>query len=226
MSGPGPSGPGPGTPSGGGGSAALHPADARRFAGRVDDLERTVAEAREALRRLAEDPLATGTGQDNAEMAAWYRELLVTDTVPAADDLSRQLDAVRRAVVEGAAAWEESERSITDSLGPGDRAPVIAGTTIERVTMYASPVHGRDRRAPRDRPTGRVPIVDAGPTLGQDGEAVTTNDNDGLVVLAVDDEEPALMELAYLLEQDQRVTTVLKANDSISALRILTGGDR
>ena len=48
---------------------------------------------------------------------------------------------------------------------------------------------------------------------------MTTNDNDGLVVLAVDDEEPALMELAYLLEQDQRVTTVLKANDSISALR-------
>ena len=68
--------------------------------------------------------------------------------------------------------------------------------------------------------------MDAGPTLGQDGEAVTTNDNDGLVVLAVDDEEPALMELAYLLEQDQRVSTVLKANDSISALRILTGGDQ
>ena len=55
---------------------------------------------------------------------------------------------------------------------------------------------------------------------------MTTNDNDGLVVLAVDDEEPALMELAYLLEQDQRVSTVLKANDSISALRILTGGDQ
>ena len=64
------------------GFAALDPEDARRFAGRVDDLERTVAEAREALRRLAEDPLATGTGQENAEMASWYRELLVTDTVP------------------------------------------------------------------------------------------------------------------------------------------------
>jgi hypothetical protein len=127
MSGPGPLGPGPGTPSGADGSAALNPADARRFAGRVDDLERTVAEAREALRRLAEDPLATGTGQDNAEMAAWYRELLVTDTVPAADDLSRQLDAVRRAVVEGTAAWEESERSITDSLGPGTDAPGPTG---------------------------------------------------------------------------------------------------
>ncbi|GAA4827121.1 hypothetical protein GCM10023201_12390 [Actinomycetospora corticicola] len=110
------SGPGPASERG---FAALDPADAERFAGRVDDLERTVAEAREALRRLAEDPLATGTGQENTEMAAWYRELLVTDTVPAADDLARQLDAVRRAVVEGTAAWRESERSIRDSLDPG-----------------------------------------------------------------------------------------------------------
>jgi two-component system, LytTR family, response regulator LytT len=68
--------------------------------------------------------------------------------------------------------------------------------------------------------------VDGGTTGVQDGGTVTTNDNDGLVVLAVDDEEPALMELAFLLEQDQRVGTVLKANDSISALRILTGGDQ
>ena len=55
---------------------------------------------------------------------------------------------------------------------------------------------------------------------------MTTNDNDGLVVLAVDDEEPALQELAFLLDQDPRVGTVLRANDSISALRILTGGDQ
>lgn len=55
---------------------------------------------------------------------------------------------------------------------------------------------------------------------------MNTSENDGLVVLAVDDEEPALMELAYLLEQDQRVGTVLRASDSISALRILTGGDQ
>lgn len=100
------------------GFAALDPEDARRFAGRVDDLERTVAEAREALRRLAEDPLATGTGQENAEMASWYRELLVTDTVPAAEDLTRQLDAVRRAVVEGTAAWEEADRTISESVDP------------------------------------------------------------------------------------------------------------
>lgn len=100
------------------GFAALDPEDARRFAGRVDDLERTVAEAREALRRLAEDPLATGTGQENAEMASWYRELLVTDTVPAAEDLTRQLDAVRRAVVEGTAAWEEADRTISDPVDP------------------------------------------------------------------------------------------------------------
>jgi DNA-binding LytR/AlgR family response regulator len=68
--------------------------------------------------------------------------------------------------------------------------------------------------------------VDVRTSAGQDGVAVNTSENDGLVVLAVDDEEPALMELAYLLEQDQRVGTVLRASDSISALRILTGGDR
>lgn len=109
-------------PGGDGRAASLDPEDARRFASRVDDLERTVAEAREALRRLAEDPLATGTGQDNAEMAAWYRELLVTDTVPAADELTRELDAVRRAVVEGTAAWEEADRRTGDAFrsGPGD----------------------------------------------------------------------------------------------------------
>ena len=43
----------------------------------------------------------------------------------------------------------------------------------------------------------------------------------GLVVLAVDDEEPALEELAYLLGEDSRVGLVLKASDATDALRIL-----
>ena len=43
----------------------------------------------------------------------------------------------------------------------------------------------------------------------------------GLVVLAVDDEEPALEELAYLLNEDPRVGVVLKASDATDALRIL-----
>lgn len=90
-------------------SAALSPADARRFTSHLDDLERSVAEARDALRRLAETPLATGGGQDNAAIAAWYRDLLAADAAPAADELARELDAVRRAVGEGAAAWEETE---------------------------------------------------------------------------------------------------------------------
>ena len=48
------------------------------------------------------------------------------------------------------------------------------------------------------------------------------NDNSGgLVVLAVDDEEPALEELAYLLGEDKRVGMVLKASDATDALRIL-----
>jgi DNA-binding LytR/AlgR family response regulator len=50
---------------------------------------------------------------------------------------------------------------------------------------------------------------------------VDTNDSSALVVLAVDDEEPALEELAFLLSQDPRVGTVLKASDATDALRIL-----
>ena len=56
----------------------------------------------------------------------------------------------------------------------------------------------------------------------QDEEIVDGNDNSGgLVVLAVDDEHPALEELAYLLSEDSRVGTVLKASDATDALRIL-----
>jgi DNA-binding LytR/AlgR family response regulator len=51
---------------------------------------------------------------------------------------------------------------------------------------------------------------------------VDSNDSSGgLVVLAVDDEEPALEELAYLLNEDSRVGVVLKASDATDALRIL-----
>jgi DNA-binding LytR/AlgR family response regulator len=56
----------------------------------------------------------------------------------------------------------------------------------------------------------------------QDEEIVDSNDSSGgLVVLAVDDEEPALEELAYLLSEDSRVGMVLKASDATDALRIL-----
>ena len=48
-----------------------------------------------------------------------------------------------------------------------------------------------------------------------------STDSPGLVVLAVDDEEPALEELAYLLSEDPRVGLVLKASDATDALRIL-----
>ena len=44
---------------------------------------------------------------------------------------------------------------------------------------------------------------------------------DGLVVLAVDDEPPALDELRYLLERQDEVATVLSASDATDALRQL-----
>ncbi|WP_219418743.1 LytR/AlgR family response regulator transcription factor [Pseudonocardia nigra] len=51
-----------------------------------------------------------------------------------------------------------------------------------------------------------------------------SNDSSGgLVVLAVDDEEPALEELAYLLSEDSRVGIVLKASNATDALRVLNG---
>ena len=50
---------------------------------------------------------------------------------------------------------------------------------------------------------------------------VSTQVSDGLTVLAVDDEEPALQELAHLLNEDHRVGTVLTAPDATEALRIL-----
>lgn len=55
------------------------------------------------------------------------------------------------------------------------------------------------------------------PTAGtpRDGEA------GGLVVLAVDDETPALDEISYLLRGDPRVGTVLTAANAAQALRVL-----
>lgn len=91
------------------GSAAIRPTDARAFAGRVDALEQGVIEAHEALARLAVEPLAIGSGADNAAIAAWYRDLVSADTVPAARTLAGELEGVRRAVREGAAAWEHTE---------------------------------------------------------------------------------------------------------------------
>ena len=44
-----------------------------------------------------------------------------------------------------------------------------------------------------------------------------------LTVLAVDDEPPALDELAYLLRADPRVGEVVTAGDAVSALRVLEG---
>lgn len=47
----------------------------------------------------------------------------------------------------------------------------------------------------------------------------------GLRVLAVDDEPPALDELAYLLRADHRVTNVRTAGDAVSALKVLEEGE-
>lgn len=101
------SAPDPGT--GGSEGASMRPDEARAFAGKVDALEQGVTEAQDALGRLAAESLAVGSGEDNAAIAAWYRALVTSDTVPAARTLAAELDALRRAVRESAAAWEHTD---------------------------------------------------------------------------------------------------------------------
>lgn len=107
--------PSPG-PVGPGGTAAVRPADVAAFARRVDALSQGVTEAHEALRRLSDAPLPVGSGDDNRAIAGWYRDLLVGDTAPAAAALATDLDTVRRAVRESAAAWEQADRGAAGYL--------------------------------------------------------------------------------------------------------------
>lgn len=51
-----------------------------------------------------------------------------------------------------------------------------------------------------------------------------TTTNDTLEVLVVDDEQPALEDLAYLLRQHPRIGTVVTASDATEALRCLRDG--
>lgn len=52
---------------------------------------------------------------------------------------------------------------------------------------------------------------------------VSTHDNAGLLVLAVDDEAPGLSEIKFLLESSPHIRRVLTAFDAAEALRILRG---
>jgi uncharacterized protein YukE len=102
----------------GGGEAAMRPDEARAFAGKVDALEQGVTEAQAALDGLGAESLAVGSGEDNAAIAAWYRELVTSDTVPAARTLAAELDALRRAVRESAAAWEHTDAGAAATYRP------------------------------------------------------------------------------------------------------------
>ncbi|MEV0677066.1 LytTR family DNA-binding domain-containing protein [Actinosynnema sp. NPDC050436] len=59
--------------------------------------------------------------------------------------------------------------------------------------------------------------------MGKMRGTVTTHDNTGLLVLAVDDEAPGLSEIKYLLESSPHIRRVLTAFDAAEALRILRG---
>lgn len=102
--------------AGGGGEAAMRPDETRAFAGKVDALEQGVTEAQAALDGLAAESLAVGTGEDNAAIAAWYRDLVTSDTVPAARTLAAELAELRRAVRESATAWEQADADAAASF--------------------------------------------------------------------------------------------------------------
>ncbi|MET8761738.1 LytTR family DNA-binding domain-containing protein [Lentzea sp. NPDC004782] len=59
--------------------------------------------------------------------------------------------------------------------------------------------------------------------MGKMPDTVSTQDNAGLLVLAVDDEAPGLSEIKYLLESSPHIRRVLTAFDAAEALRILRG---
>ncbi|MDQ4116005.1 MAG: LytTR family DNA-binding domain-containing protein [Actinomycetota bacterium] len=63
----------------------------------------------------------------------------------------------------------------------------------------------------------------AQPTPGTPQSPHADPSSGGLTALAVDDEEPALLELAHLLGEDPRVGNVLTAPNATEALRILHG---
>lgn len=56
-------------------------------------------------------------------------------------------------------------------------------------------------------------------------EVSTRDDSQGMLVLAVDDEQHGLEELEYLLSQHPRVRRVLLASEAAEALRLISGGD-
>jgi DNA-binding LytR/AlgR family response regulator len=59
--------------------------------------------------------------------------------------------------------------------------------------------------------------------VGKMRGTVSTQDNTGLLVLAVDDEAPGLSEITFLLESSPHIRRVLTAFDAAEALRILRG---
>ena len=101
-----------------GGEAAMSPDEARAFAGKVDALEQGVTEAQAALDGLGAESLAVGSGEDNAAIAAWYRELVMSDTVPAARSLAAELAELRQAVRDSAAVWEQADADAAASVRP------------------------------------------------------------------------------------------------------------
>lgn len=108
-------------PAGGRGpDAGIDTGEVVAVAGRVDALHDGLTDAQDALRRLAGEPLAVGTGADNAAIAAWYRDLVDRDTAPAAGALAADLDAVRSILRRDAAEWERTDEAGAASFGPDE----------------------------------------------------------------------------------------------------------
>ena len=104
--------------------------------------------------------------------------------------------------------------------GEGDSDSIGVGNVDERMR---SRLRRRVRPRGRDWARPRHEGVDAGPQVLPRSPRMTQQGTSevGMRVLAVDDEAPARAELAYLLERDPRIATVLTASDGAEALRML-----
>jgi DNA-binding LytR/AlgR family response regulator len=121
---------------------------------------------------------------------------------------------------------------------PGTMSPPEAGVVVGPMAGVVVPPDA-DMVSPSE--AGMVTLPEAGVVFRAEAGVVSAPEAGGgitaaglpeertqhgrLRVLAVDDEPPALDELAYLLGADARVGSVARANDAADALRVLRGGE-
>src|SRR6478609_5332912 len=114
---------------------------------------------------------------------------------------------------------------VNDELVGGEslvgRYPGPRGCESRTTVGYPNSAVPADGPEPSNRIGGTVSASPPSPSAANSLPGDPGNQRSGLVVLAVDDEAPALDEISYLLRGDPRVGTVLTAPDAAGALKLL-----